>query len=157
MRWDWGLNSRIIWGSQQQNNLGVSAAEEYGTGGLSSRRIWVLSSRIIWGLSSRITCSTLIFIDYKNIDILKIYNRHARLVLVFIIDVWPVIGRKKIIEWESVNSTMMLRLQKNTLRPTIPPSSQARLPVARLPFGKVSATMTGLGLHTLMIVCEKNN
>ena len=27
-------------GSQQQKNLGVSAAEKYGTGGLSSTRIW---------------------------------------------------------------------------------------------------------------------
>ena len=66
------LSSRIIWGSQQQENLrvsaaeesGVSAAEEYGTGGLSCRRIGGLSSRKIygsqqqknlalWGLSSR--------------------------------------------------------------------------------------------------------
>ena len=35
-----GLSSRRIWGSQQQKNLGVTAAEESGTGGLSSRIIW---------------------------------------------------------------------------------------------------------------------
>ena len=35
-----GLSSSRIRGSQQQKNMGVSAAEKYGNGGLSSSRIW---------------------------------------------------------------------------------------------------------------------
>ena len=70
---------------------------------------------LLW-FCHNVPCSTLIFIYYKNEKYIFLYffNPHARLVLVFIINVWPVIGRK-----QSMNRKAWIKLWCCVIKKTL--------------------------------------